>query len=194
MTRSHNLLKTRSLTMLLSRTAIFLACCFTFNPAMANNTTTVSPIGYTTNTSESYSEQLRPRKRGQSQQTVLPSAWAIDTSQGGTLCYIDPEQVVLWREDISSTSRLSIKARGSNKPLMLRWAKNQDTFKWPHKRVKLTSDHIYYVKLNQHERPSIIITSKQLPEQLWDADKAEQIAWMQANDCLPQANYLQQTH
>lgn len=180
--------------MLLSRTAIFLACYFTFNAAIANDTTTINPIGYTINSSESYSEQLRPRKRGQSQQTVLPSAWAIDTSQGGTLCYIDPEQVVLWREDASSASRLSIKARGSNKPLTLRWAKNQDTFKWPHKRIKLLSDYIYYIKLNQHEQPSVIITSKQLPEQLWNADKAEQIAWMQANDCLPQAHYLQHTN
>ena len=179
--------------MLLSRTAIFLACCFTFNIATANDTITINPTGYTTDTSESYSEQLRPRKRGQSQQTVLPSAWAVDTSQGGTLCYIDPEQVVLWREDASSASRLFIKIRGSNKPLILRWAKNQDTFKWPHKRVKLLSDHIYYLKLNQHE-PPVIITSKQLPEQLWNAEKAEQIAWMQTNGCLPQAHYLQQTN
>jgi hypothetical protein len=75
----------------------------------------------------------------------------------------------------------------------LRWAKNQDTLKWPHKRVKLVPNNVYYVKLNQREANLQVITSKQLPEDLWNADKAEQVAWMRANDCLLQANFLQQT-
>jgi len=174
--------------MLLSRTTIFFAICFSFNSVIADDSIN-NPTAYVSNPSESFSEQLRPRKRGQNQQVKLPSAWSVNASNGGALCYIDPEQVLLWRDDASSANRLSIKANGSQKPLSLRWAKNQDTLKWPHKRVKLVPNNIYYVKLNQREANLQVITSRQLPEDLWNADKAEQVAWMQANDCLLQADF-----
>jgi hypothetical protein len=177
--------------MLLSRTAIFLTLCCIFNPAIANDAT--NPEGYVSNPHSSYSEQLRPRKRGQNNQIQLPSAWSVNANESGSLCYIDPEQVLLWREDATFASRLSIKAKGSNKPLNLRWAKSQDSLKWPHKRVMLVPNNTYYIKLQQHDTTSQVIVAKQLPEELWEADKAEQVAWMQANECILQANYLQQT-
>ncbi|WP_353572000.1 hypothetical protein [Candidatus Albibeggiatoa sp. nov. BB20] len=178
--------------MLLSRTTIFLTFCFSFNLAIADDAINDS-TAYMNNPHELYSDQLRPRKRGQNQQVKLPSAWAANASQGGALCYIDPEQVLLWRDDATFASRLSIKAKGSKKTLNLRWAKNQDTLKWPYKRVQLIPNNTYYLKLNQREAASQIITSKQLPKHLWNADKAKQAAWMQANECILQANYLQQT-
>jgi hypothetical protein len=179
--------------MLLSRTTVFLIFCFSFNTVVAEDNAATNALGYATSAHESYSDQLRPRKRGQTQTTLLPSAWAINANESGTLCYIDPEDVLLWREDATFASRLSIKPQASNKPLNLRWAKNQDTLKWPNERVKLVSNNTYYVKLSHHNAASQVITTKQLPEQLWDADKAEQMNWMQDNGCISQAEYLQQT-
>ncbi|MCV6636769.1 hypothetical protein [Candidatus Albibeggiatoa sp. nov. NOAA] len=179
--------------MLLSRTTILLILCFSFNTTLADDDTTHSSNGYVANPQESYSEQLRPRKRGQNSQTqLLPSAWSVNANNGGVLCYIDPEQVLLWRDNATFASRLSIKSKGSNKPLNLRWAKKQDTLKWPHNRVKLIPNNTYYVKLNQHEAAFQVIITKQLPEALWHADTNEQAAWMRENACILQANYLQQ--
>ncbi len=171
-------------------TILFLTLCLPFSVAAANEAG--MPNAYA-DSEQSYSDQLRPRKRGQSLQMQLPSAWSIDVNQGGNLCYVDPEQVLLWRDDVTFASHLSIKVKGSDKPLNLRWAKNQDTLKWPNKRVQLSPDQIYYTKLNQRDTTSQIITTKQLPEALWTADIATQAAWMRANGCALQADYLQQT-
>lgn len=179
--------------MLLSRTAILLSLYFTFNTAAATDIFHTPTALNKHLASEPVLEQIRPRKRGQSQQTQLPSTWSISANQGGTLCYIDPENVLLWREDATFTNRLSIKAKGSNKPLNLRWATKQDSLKWPHKRIKLMPNNTYYVKLNQRDPASRIIISKQLPKYLWDASMTEQVTWMQKNGCLLQAAYLQHT-
>jgi hypothetical protein len=106
----------------------------------------------------------------------------INISEGGEVCYLKKEDIILWRKDAHNATWITIQNPDNEQEVRLAWAANEHSLAWPIDKLPIdkTAD---YVILNKEA--FIAVTLYPIPAILMEqTDKVAKQKWMQKNNCF----------
>jgi hypothetical protein len=114
-----------------------------------------------------------------------PSIWDIDATQSGTMCVSNPAKLQLWRPDVESAAKVTVRS-ADGKTQELNWAAGSDLAAWP-AAVPVKSGGEYQIEWpDSGEKSSItFVTLKSPPSDLVGAAQL-----LIENGCINQLDLL----
>lgn len=139
-----------------------------------------------------YYAQLRPRMRGANEPDKL---WdiAIENDDLFTFCYRNAEHVRLWRAEPKFPQTIHLKNRDQQQQVDLEWPFNIQEMAWPQAELTLLDNKMYVIEFidAKQQQTTRVLRFHAVPENFEQQALAEQLAYLRAQSCLVQAQWLE---